>query len=514
MDDLYTRQVLDLTIRLAEVMLSSGSGTADVVATAMDVARAYRLDDCVVDITFTTIIVSAVPSPDATPVTLVRSVHTRATDYSRLTGLDRLVRRITAGGVSVEQAHEAMDELTERSHPYPRWLATAAWAGFALGIAMLLGGTWSTCLIAAVTTAAIDRLGRVLNRAGLPFFFQQAAGAGIATAVAVLSHGFTGQAPSVMVATGIVVLLSGLTLVASVQDALTGYMVTAAARLGDVIFMTAGIVVGIVIALQICTMVGVPIRLDVDVTASFSMPSRALPVVIAVIGAALSGMCLTLASYAPWRSILNATVASGLAEALLIGLAGLGFGQVVAAGLAAIGVGVGATLVSIRRGAPALVIATAGITPMLPGLAVFRAVYAFAVDGRFDDGLGQMLAAAATAVALGSGVVMGEFLGSPLRVGAGRLGDWLRVEGPPGLRRAVGRGITLRPARPVTTGAATATRSTGSVALVPVDAATADTALGMITTDVPGDPADSPDGSAGDGEQSADPQGVHDQHHQ
>ncbi len=467
MGDRYTRQVLELTIRLAEVMLSSGSGTADVVATARDVARAYRLDDCVVDITFTTIIVSAEPSPDTTPVTLVRSVHTRSTDYTRLSQLDRLVRRITTGGVAVERAHEVMDEITERAHPYPRWLATAAWAGFALGIAMLLGGTWVTCLLAAVTTAAIDRLGRLLNRAGVPFFFQQAAGAGIATAVAVLTHGYAGQSPSVMVATGIVVLLTGLTLVASVQDALTGYMVTATARLGDVVFMTAGIVVGIVVALQICTMIGAPIRLDVDVTAAFSTPHRPLTVVVAVIGAAFSGLCLMLAGYAPWRSIVNATVASGLAEALLIGLGSLGFGQVVAAGLAAIGVGLGATLVSIRRGAPALVIATAGITPMLPGLAVFRAVYAFAVDGRFDNGLGQMLAAAATAVALGSGVVMGEFLGSPLRVGAGRLGAWLRVEGQPGLRRAVGRSIILRPAEPGQPAAAGPT-ITGSVPLVAV----------------------------------------------
>lgn len=44
--DQHTRKVLDLTIRLAEVMLSSGSGTADVVATARDVAEAYQLTDC------------------------------------------------------------------------------------------------------------------------------------------------------------------------------------------------------------------------------------------------------------------------------------------------------------------------------------------------------------------------------------------------------------------------------------------------------------------------------------
>ncbi|MCV7180312.1 threonine/serine exporter family protein, partial [Mycolicibacterium sphagni] len=94
--DLHTRKVLDLTIRLAEVMLSSGSGTADIVATAQDVAQAYQLTDCVVDITFNTVIVSAPPTAESPPLTIVRAVRNRATDYTRLAGLDGLVRRITA----------------------------------------------------------------------------------------------------------------------------------------------------------------------------------------------------------------------------------------------------------------------------------------------------------------------------------------------------------------------------------------------------------------------------------
>jgi uncharacterized membrane protein YjjP (DUF1212 family) len=227
MSGLHTRKVLDLTIRLAEVMLSSGSGTADVVATARDVAQAYRISDCVIDVTFTTITVSTLPSADAPPVTIVRSVHTRSTDYTRLTKLDRLVRRITTGGVSVDRAHEAMDELAESSHPYPRWLATLGWAGFALGIAVMMGGTWLTSLLAAVTAAILDRIGRVLNRIGTPFFFQHAVGAMIATLIAVAANRFIGQGLSTLVATGIVLLLSGMALVASFQDALTGYLVTA-----------------------------------------------------------------------------------------------------------------------------------------------------------------------------------------------------------------------------------------------------------------------------------------------
>ena len=467
--DLHTRKVLDLTIRLAEVMLSSGSGTADVVATAQDVAQAYRLTDCVVDIAVTTIFVSALPTADSPPVTIVRSVQTRSTDYTRLAELDRLVQRITSGGVTVEQAHDAMDELSERPHPYPRWVATAGWAGFALGIAMLLGGDWLTCILAAVTSAVIDRVGRMLNRAGTPFFFQQAVGATIATLVAVAAYLFADQGPSALVATGIVMLLSGLTLVGSVQDALTGNMLTAVARLGDVLFLTLGIVVGILAGLQFASLAGIDIELHVDATQMFVVPNRPLPIVLAVLGAALAGVCLAVASYAPLRSAPTAGVVAGLAELSLIGLSSAGFGQVVATGIAATGVGVLATVISIRRRAPALVTATAGITPMLPGLAVFRSVFYFAVDSNYADGIAQALAAAATALAIGAGVVMGELIGSPLRYRAGRVGDLLRVEGPPGLRRAVGRVVHLRPTKnlPPPTGR---TPRSPSVALGPTSA--------------------------------------------
>ncbi|REO56663.1 threonine/serine exporter family protein, partial [Mycobacterium tuberculosis] len=233
----------------------------------------------------------------------------------------------------------------------------------------------------------------------------------------------------------------------SMQDAVTGYMLTALARLGDALFLTAGIVVGILISLRGVTNAGIQIELHVDATTTLATPGMPLPILVAVSGAALSGVCLTIASYAPLRSVATAGLSAGLAELVLIGLGAAGFGRVVATWTAAIGVGFLATLISIRRQAPALVTATAGIMPMLPGLAVFRAVFAFAVNDTPDGGLTQLLEAAATALALGSGVVLGEFLASPLRYGAGRIGDLFRIEGPPGLRRAVGRVVRLQPAK-------------------------------------------------------------------
>ena len=419
--DIHTRKVLDLTTRLAEVMLSSGSGTADVVDTAQDVAAAYRLSDCVVDVTSSTIIVSALTTADSPPVTIMRSVRARSTDYTRLAELDLLVQRVTAGDLDVDAAHDAMDALTERPHPYPRWLATAAWAGFALGVAMLLGGSWLTCLLAAVTAGVIDRVGRVLNRIGTPFFFQHVVGAGIATLVAVAAYRFAGQGPSALVATGIVLLLSGLTIVGAVHDALTGYMVTALARLGEAIFLTAGIVVGIVGALQLTALIGIHIELRVLPPGTFAPQLRPLPIALAVAGAALAGACLSIASYARPRSVLAGGLAAGLGETVLIALGAAGFGQWIATGMSAVGVGFVATLISIRRKSPALVTATAGIMPMLPGLAVFWSVFAIAVENNFGDGLAHLMSAAATALSLGSGVVLGELLGSPLRYRAGRV---------------------------------------------------------------------------------------------
>ena len=445
-DDLHVRKVLGLIVRLAEVMLSSGSGTADVVATAEDVARAYRLTDCVIDVAVSTIIVSAQQGPEAAPVTIVRSVRTRSTDYTRLAELDLLVQQVTAGGVAVDRAHDAMDVVTQRAHPYPRWLATVGWAGFAVGVAMLLGGGWLVCGLAAATAAVVDRLNRLLHGLGIPLFFQQVVGAAFATVVAVVAYLWAGQGPSALVASGVVLLLSGMTLVGAVQDAVTGYMLSAVARLSDAVFLTAGVVVGILVGLQVASVAGIEIGLHVDASEMFVTPSRPLPIVAAVVGAGVAGLCLTVASYGPLRSAVTAAAAAGLAELVLVGLGAAGFGQVVATGIAAIGVGVLATLVSIRRHGPALVTATAGIMPMLPGLAVFRAVFAFAVDQKFSAGVTQLLAAAATALALGSGVVLGELLGSPLRHGAGRIGGFFRLDGQPGMRRAVGRVVRLQPA--------------------------------------------------------------------
>lgn len=131
-----------------------------------------------------------------------------------------------------------MDTLERAEHPYPRWVSTAALGVMAGGFSLLLGAGALVVVIATVTTALIDRVGRVLNGWQLPILFQQVVGAALATGITIGLDAAgrlpAATAPSLVVAANIVALLSGLATVGSVQDAITGYQLTAVSRMMEI----------------------------------------------------------------------------------------------------------------------------------------------------------------------------------------------------------------------------------------------------------------------------------------
>src|SRR5882757_424626 len=62
-------RTMDLALRIGEVVLSSGAGTADATATILAVTAAGGLRGCEVDITFTSIAISYQAAPDVAPET-------------------------------------------------------------------------------------------------------------------------------------------------------------------------------------------------------------------------------------------------------------------------------------------------------------------------------------------------------------------------------------------------------------------------------------------------------------
>ncbi|HEX3590415.1 MAG TPA: threonine/serine exporter family protein [Pseudonocardiaceae bacterium] len=425
-DDSTVNLVLDLALRIGEVLMSSGAGASDVTATVIAVTSACGLPHCEVDVIFTSISICCQRGSDLAPVTTHRVVRGRAMDYTRLADVETLVRDITSGRTRAGDASARLREITEAPHPYQRWVATLAWAMMAASIAVLIGGGVRVAVIAGCTTALIDRIGRLLNRRGLPFFFQQLVGGALATAISLLVMRLGllphGAAPSLVVAAAITVLLSGLSVVGAVQDAISGFNVTAAGRTVETTMMSAGLVAGVVIALAVAVRLGLP-----STSVAGSLPQTALRLPVQTVAGAAAAGCFALACYAPRKALTVSAGAGALGAGAHGVLALLGVGQIGASAAAAVLIGFCGGTMSRRFRLPPLVIAVSGLTPLLPGFTTYRAMFELAVQ-RTPAGLPTATVAIAAALALAAGVVLGEYLAQPVRTGLGRLER--RLAGP------------------------------------------------------------------------------------
>lgn len=407
MDDVTAHATLELALRIGDALLGVGASAAEVTATVLRVAEAYGMTSCQADITYTSLTVSY-DRDDAVPLTALRVVKSRGSDYTRLQGVNELVHRISQEGLDAETAHRQLDEILATPHPYRRWVGTLAIAGMAAGVAVLFGGGLVVALLAAVTSGTIEVLLRRLSRWGLPAFFQQAAAAALATGVALLLQVAGVQvSTSLVVAAGIVVLLAGLSLVGAAQDAINGFNVTAAARAFEVVTLTAGIVVGIGFVLDVGRRAELPLD-PVDATAAGGALAVQVPAAAAI------AACWAVAAFARLRAALLAAAAGVVAWTTYALATGAGAGDAPASAVAAAVVAVAGSAVSRRMRVPPLLVVVCGIVPLLPGLAIYRGMFALVVQGDTAGGAATLLGAGAVGLGLAAGVSLGEFLASVL----------------------------------------------------------------------------------------------------
>ncbi|WP_433276725.1 threonine/serine ThrE exporter family protein [Pseudonocardia xinjiangensis] len=412
-DDAHVQQVLDLCMRVGEVLLSAGESADETTETMLRMAAACGLSTVDVDITFTSITICCHRGMAAAPVTSMRLVRYRSLDLTRLAEVAAIVERVERAELDAQQAAVVLTDAVSAPHPYPRWVATVGWACLAASIALLLGAAPITALAAFVVTALIDRIGRLLNRWGLPPFFQQVVGGVVATGstLALFAAGVfpPGTQPSLVVAASITVLLSGLSVVGSVQDAISSYFVTSAGRAAEILLLSAGLLTGVVLGLKIGLAFGITLEV------AGPLPAGSGRFSVAVLAAAAGAAAFSLAGYARPRPLLAAGIAGAAGWGTYGALTQLtAIGPVAATGIAAIVVGIATGL--LRRGgrvAP-LVVTLAGITPLLPGLTAYRGFYQLAVEG-LAEGLVTVTLALAIGLALAAGVTLGDFIARPAR---------------------------------------------------------------------------------------------------
>ena len=432
------QRTLDLALRVGDMLLANGAGAADVTATMSSIAHHLGLRQPLVDVTFTTVHMSYQSSPDDAPIAATRHVKQRETDFDDLTRADHLVRDLLSDEIDVEEARIRLAQISSTGHRTPRWAVTLGWGGIGAGVAMLIGGDWVVTLIAALAAIGLEILKRHLTRLRLPFFYAQVAGGLFASLLAVgASAVHISTDPSLVITASIVMLLAGLGFIGAIQDALTEFYLTAGARILEVMISTAGVIAGVSGGLTVGRLLGVDIALDPGASGLSQFP-------LVVAGAALSAGAFAFASYAPSRVLLPIAAIAGAAAGINLLLAENDLGRAWPAAIAAIFIGLVSYTVAGRAQVPPLVIVVSGIVPLLPGLSIYRGLSLLGADDY--SGILQMITAAAIAISLAAGVILGEYVAQPLRREARRLEHRLagpRLVGP--LRaRAVRKAVKRR----------------------------------------------------------------------
>jgi uncharacterized membrane protein YjjP (DUF1212 family) len=407
----HTRLVIDLCLRVGEAMLATGASAADVVAMVLRISAAYGVHGMHVDITFTSVTVSVHRGMNEDPMSVMRIVKVRTTDYTRLQNVYRLIDQITGDGarLGVEAARERLTTILTSPHPYRRWVVTAGKAILAGGVVVLFDVGLVLVFVAAVSAVISDLITRQLGKWSVPGFFAQMAAAVATTSIAVFlfwlrSVGIElpgSEAPTVIVIAGIVMLLSGLGLTAAARDAIDGYYVTATARGMEVFMLTLGLAVGI------SAVLGVALRLGIPVAVSTSL-GDAIGLVPGVVGAALIGCGFALTSYVRLRLVPLMAAATSAVFAVFLLVSPYVSQPGLAPGIAAVAAGVIGYLTYRWIKVPEGATTTAAIIGLIPGLAVYSALYVL-VDS--TTGVMEALPAAVDAIATGIGLAAGTAIG-------------------------------------------------------------------------------------------------------
>lgn len=404
-DSARLHAVFDLAMRIGEGLLTNGAAASEVTATVLRVTSSSGLRNVSVQVTFNEVTISYLADESATPFTRVRSAGERTQDFARLAAFEDISHQYLSGELPLDEARHRAAAVPQRQPLYRLVLVVA---GFAVmgGAAALSFGAGSLVVVAATLAAGLlIAAAELLARWSIPPFYSQALGGLVAVAAAIgVSAIDPTQNSSIVVVSCLIVQLAGLSSISAVQDAVTGWYITAAGRMLETLMLTVGIVVGVRAGLLAADAIGA----DISVTASMPLSiTTALVVLISGLG---MGLGYGVGTQTPPRLLLMAALVaagSGLVSHLITGTL---HDRTVAVGVAAFLTGLVATALADRVRAPSLAFVMAGVIPLVPGSRIYRGLLGLQDD--LSVGISELLEAAQVAIAIAAGVVLGQLISS------------------------------------------------------------------------------------------------------
>ncbi len=397
-------------------MLANGASAADVTASILRIVTASGIRDVSATVTFTEISLSHLPGPYAVPFTRMRVVEARTQDFGRLDALENATQRYCTGEISLSEAVEELEAIQQRRQGYPRWLVLSAWGLMGGSAALGLGSGTLVAVAAAISAMVLTVMIEMLGSRRVPDFYIQVCGGFVATIAAIVVQFVDpGVNSSLVVISCLIVLLAGLTSIGAVQDAITGWYLTANGRILETVLLTLGLVVGVQGGILLAD------RFGSDISVSTSMPVTLASFTVLLIANSLIGLGYAVGTHMPARVLPAAVATSAVAGAITVGLEVAGVQRTWAAGFASCAVGLAAVIFGRRLRTPALLFVMCGVVPLVPGSVIYRGLFGLQNDP--DQGMLDLLTAAGIAIALAAGAVFGQFVATALSWRIARAGS-------------------------------------------------------------------------------------------
>ena len=409
-------KVIDVAMDVADLLVSMGMPLNDVVQLSSEVCKAQASRWVHVDAATTMIVFSQDGTDTDPPFTQMRPVQARPLDYAVMQQVVDGVAELSAGKKTLEALEDQCHKLMS-PRSYSSWRLMLSAGTISAACCLLFGASLPVLLATFLIGCLGERVATVFSVWGLPALVSQASAAFVITMTSITTAkigtycGVPMEAESLIVG-GIVMLVVGMKFVAAFLDALDGYYVSAAAGILRVAMLTAGIVMGILIALWLLIQMGVSVGLGAE-QLGLGQPFGQ------VLGAAIIAGAYAWYCHSSVPGVIVSVCLGAVTWIVFMLVWRSGIAEVPASGIASVLAGIAAATLSKRWRIPSLALMTAGIVTMVPGLRLYmglmQAVSAPLWTPAFFDGITTLLVAVGIGLAIAVGASVGVVLGRPLR---------------------------------------------------------------------------------------------------
>ena len=408
-------RALRLSINVADILIAMGVSVADVISQALDITDRYCKRRVQYDVSSTMITASQDRGNDREPLTIIRQSQPRTVNFMTVQAIETLVKDIKSGDVMLADAEKRFDEILAHPKRFPYWLTVCGSGLISAGIGVLYGASLGVTIIMFLLATIVSYFLRLLVHQRIPTFFAQIFASTLIVLIAAAiryvgsSHHIdmiTSTNPGLVVIGGIVMLVAGLAIVSAVEDAIDEFYVTANARLLRVVMLTIGIVAGVSCGIYMAKKFGMYVNIDTTLAVKAGD--------LQYFGAFLISCGYALSSQTRIFGIIQSGFIGAVAwyvYTLTVSIGGR-FSLIVASAIAAVVVGIIATVASRIWKTPSIALMTAGIVVLVPGLTLYNGLFGLINGG--VGGTNTLFEAGLIALSIASGVGFGHLIARPL----------------------------------------------------------------------------------------------------